>query len=438
MQTTRDDTAPWYWLAVGATLTVAIAIRIRPLGSSLFEDEVWLAILVRNGGMRAHTWAVPPLFYWIMRGWTAVRGFSDVALREPAAIFGVLSAAVPLFAPRPRLTRFVWSAMLAFSSPFLFYSGRLKQYTLEGFVATVLIVLFLRVADRPSPRRWVAFFAVAMPAAAVLHTPVFIAAAAGAATLVSPRLRSIPAIAAFVVVAAITAGAYVAYEAPGPATALVHGNLDQFFIAAHRWVDSPASFAQNSREWVGHAFNLVRFAWMAVALLALIWTIAKRDVVAITLCVVPPLLIAAASVRHIYPYGEVRLLMFAFPALYLVVADSVAFAATRVPPVLVLLAPFVVAGISGDTYNAYMGIDDLRSTYATVMRNRAAGEPIYADPSYAAPLSYYYPSARADLRPVRITESSGPGWYVQTAFRFTPRNASLVIRTENVVAARIR
>jgi hypothetical protein len=147
---------------------------------------------------------------------------------------------------------------------------------------------------------------------------------------------------------------------------------------------------------------------------------------------VPPLIAVAGSMARFYPYGEVRLMLMCFPALYLVTAEAVAMAARRVPLVLLVLIPFM---LRGDAYNrTYMKIADLRSMLATVARGN---EPIYADLSYAAPLSYYYPQLVPRLHVAAMTAPAAPGWYVQHADTFQPGGAPIVLREGNVVAAHV-
>src|SRR5688500_3498692 len=165
----------WFGIAAAILLVAAAALRFGALDTTLFEDEVWVARLVRGDAVFApHTYATPPLFYAVNRAWVMARGRSDVALRQPAALFGVVLCAIPLLAPRPFLVRLLWSALLAFSSPLIFYSARLKQYTLEASAVALLIVLFLH-AERDQRRRpWIVFFAVSIAAVMTLFSPVFI------------------------------------------------------------------------------------------------------------------------------------------------------------------------------------------------------------------------------------------------------------------------
>ncbi|HKO00148.1 MAG TPA: glycosyltransferase family 39 protein [Thermoanaerobaculia bacterium] len=428
----RDDGMPWFVVASIALLVCAAVIRFHALAQSLFEDEVWVAQLMQRGGLRPHTYNTPPLFYAIGRLWFRLRGPSDIAMREPAAFFGVLLGAIPFLAPLPRLTRFTWSALLLFSSPFIFYSERLKQYTLEAAVGTLLIVLWLRAARDDRTAQWVLFFAVAICSVLTLHTPVFVVASLGAAALVTKKLRRLPLIAMFFGVGLVAAGAYVAYMAPGPETVKLHGDMTQWFTVTGRWTTSASSFVSNTTHWLGQAFNLTPLWWLFAAGLGLLWLAAKRDLPILAMAAVPPLIAVAGSIARVYPYGEVRLMLMCFPALYLLIADAIAATARRVPLALLVVVPFM---FRGDAYNrTYMKISDLRTMYETVVRGDGA---VYASLSYAAPLSYYYPQLGPRLRVITATAPSQPGWYVQRNESFDASRASVVIREGNTVAARI-
>lgn len=426
--------AQWFAIAAGILLTLAAAIRFRLLGTTLFEDEVWVANLWRNGDFGPHTYSTPPLFYFLGRMWTHVRGFSDVALREPAAFFGVAVSALPLFARRPWRVRLLWSLLLACSSPMLFYSARAKQYTLEAFVVTLLLLLFLRALERD---RWIAFFAVSVPAVMVLFSPIFVLAAMGLIALV--KVRKPWVIAGFALVAVAFGIAWVLYLAPGPRSTELHGDMNRFFIVTGRWIDSPGSLVRNTMHWMGQAFNLVRFWWIVLPLLAAWWIVRKRPWIELALCILPLIAIAGASVLHRYPYGEVRLMIFCFPATYLIAAEAIAEVSRRSVFALLLVVPFAFNGVARDPYNAtYMRIDDMRQIVDTIRTVHRTGEPIYADLSYAAPLSYYAPELRNDLHSVTMTAAAGPGWYVQRGSRFTlPPQPALVVRSGDTLALRV-
>ena len=428
----RDDADLWYAIACGVVLVVATAIRFRALGTTLFEDEVWVAELIRHGGWHGHSWSTPPLFYAICRGWSALRGVSNAALREPAAIFGVALCAVPLFAPLARVSRFAWSVLLAFSSPLLFYSERLKQYTIEAFAVTVLIVLFLHVRRNGSRIATAVFFAIGAIAVTTLYSPVFVLVPMAILSIRRPRM-----LAGFALLFALFGLAYLRWLAPGAESIRLHGDMNAFFETNGRWITSPGSFIAGTMHWSGQAMNLVRFWWLAVALLVIAWLFREHDIVIATLAVVPPVSVAVASAFHLYPYGEVRLMIFCLPAFFLLVADALASVARRVPLLLLLLAPFMIAGVASNPYNeTYMHVDDLRPMYDMIARSHVPGEAIYADPSFAVPLRYEYPAVGGDVHSGIEKSVTRPGWYIQYVPAFGTGGASVAMRIGGVVAAR--
>jgi hypothetical protein len=430
----REDGSLWYVIACGVLLVVAAGIRVRFLGTTLFEDEVWVANLVRRGGWHPHSYATPPLFYAIERAWISIRGISDVALREPPAFFGVALCALPHFSARPRVTRLLWATLLAFSGPLIFYSERAKQYTLEAFVVTVLILLFLRILEAPSVPITIIFFLLAALGATTLHAPVVVIGAMAVLCLRRPRM-----LAGFVVIGALWIVAYVGWMKPGPETTLLHGDLDQFFAMGGRWVTTPRLFLSDTLQWVGQALNLIRFWWLVIPLLVFYWLARERNIVIPTLAILPPLAIVAASTVHVYPYGEIRLMVFCFPALFLLFAESLTVAARRVPVLLLLLIPFVFDGAAHDTYNVtYMKIYDLRPMFEAIVRSHVPGEAIYAHPSFAEPLRYEYPSVSADIHSGFPNAVTKPGWYIQRVpeFALPAANATTAFRIGDVIAVR--
>lgn len=438
MSASDDESRLWFGVAAGALVVVAAALRAR-LGASLFEDEVWVAELVRRGGMRPHTYSTPILFYAIERGWCLLRGGAVEMLRQPPAFFGVVAVALPFAATRlDRLTRFGWSTLLAFSSPLLFYSTRLKQYTLEASACVLLLVLFLNAQESDRGRDWILFFLAAAAGVMTLFAPIFLVATAGLLSLVIPTARRGRVLGGFAIIGALFALAWFGWMAPGPETPRLHGDMNAFFAANGRWVGSLPSFIANTKHWLGHAFNLVPFWWIVVTLFAVLALVlpgipAARKLTLVAFTVLPPALIALASARHLYPYGEVRLMILCFPALYLLVASSIASVARPAALALLLLfgIPYLFQGVAKDVYNrTYMHVDDLTPLFATIAENHAPGEPIYAEPTYAAPLKFHHPELAADV----AAPAAGAGWHVGRGL--DTRGAKSVVRAGDAVAAR--
>lgn len=440
----REHDERWYYVAALATLAVAAAIRFRDLSASFFQDEVWVAELIRDRPWTPHAWLTPPLFYGAAKLWTFLRGTSVTALREPAALFGITLAAAPLFATHlDRATRYLWLFLLAFSSPLLFYSTRLKQYTLEATLAAILIVCFTRAVARESRRAWILFFATALLGVTTLYAPIFIVFAASVAALLVARASLRRTLPWFLATALVFGAAYAGYLAPGPESTRVHGDMDEFFTSTERWMTSPRAVVTTTMHWTGQALNLVRAWWLVFAAAIVAWVMRREDrpmqIAALCVAGVPPVVLAIASAFHYYPYGEVRLMAFAFPGLFLVLASGLSALMARLPRVGIVVTVafcslFLWNGVVLDTYNAtYMRLHDLRPLYELVARNHRAGEPIFTDLENDAALRYHHPELAADVR--QMTPNA-PGWFVGRASLLRAAG-SIRMQTGDVVAARV-
>lgn len=154
-------------LALVAVLAVATAARLYGLGrESLWVDEGYTKYLasltpaeylddvrstVRN--------ILPPLYFTLLHGWTAVAGTGEVALRLPSVVFGVL-AVLALYALVSRAfgrTAGLLAAGALAVAPFqLRYSQEARMYELLTLLALVSLHLLLRVLDRGRVRHGVA------------------------------------------------------------------------------------------------------------------------------------------------------------------------------------------------------------------------------------------------------------------------------------------
>jgi hypothetical protein len=277
-----------------------------------------------------------------------------------------------------------------------------------------------------------AFFAFSAIIAMSLHSPIFLLVAMALLSVRQPRLLG-----GFALIFVLWGLAYAIWFKPGTETIRVHGDMTLFFAQTGRWISSPSLFVTNTLHWMGESLNLVRFWWLVLPIVVLIWLARERNVVLLLLAAFPPIEAAVASVLHIYPYGEVRLMIFCFPALFLLIAASLADAARRIPALMLLLAPFLLAGIAGNPYNdTYMHVDDLRPMYEMIVRSHAPGEAIYADPSFAVPLRYEYPAVSGDVHSGVAKTVTKPGWYIQYVPAFSTGGASVAMRIGGVVAVR--
>ncbi len=93
-----------------------------------------------------------PLYYLLARVWTHIAGYSNFALRFPAAICGLVA---PLIALVPRTlidrpVRFTWCALVACWIPGIWYSQEARSYTLVFMLAVANALAFANLVRRPS------------------------------------------------------------------------------------------------------------------------------------------------------------------------------------------------------------------------------------------------------------------------------------------------
>ncbi|WP_135364193.1 glycosyltransferase family 39 protein [Halosimplex halophilum] len=156
----------------GAVVVVALVVRLRALtAESLWMDEVYsityaterstLAILTELPLEDPH----PPLYYLLLRGWTAVFGASKAATRSMSVVFGVAAVAL-LFALGRRLydreTATVGAAMLALSGMHLYFSQDTRMYSLYTALAVASLYWYVRIVfDGDRSRRTLAGYVAA-------------------------------------------------------------------------------------------------------------------------------------------------------------------------------------------------------------------------------------------------------------------------------------
>jgi hypothetical protein len=142
--------------------------------------------------------------------------------------------------------------------------------------------------------------------------------------------------------------------------------------------------------------NLTRGMTAVVGIAVVAWIWRKRDAALAIITLAPIALVLLASALRLYPYGEVRLMIFLLPGLSLAFALAVQ-TFDKIPVVAiaaVMLAFFVVRGVRDDPYNAtYMHIDDLRRSYEHLNARGTPGVPIVVREFDVRPLRHYVPRA---------------------------------------------
>lgn len=139
-------------------LIVGLILRLVSLNQSLWLDEATSALAARMSLADLFSKFLPgdfhpPLYYLILKYWTEVFGFSEVALRVPSIIFGILTVYFVYLIGREisnRKTGLIASVLLATSGLAVYYSQEARMYMLATMLVTASIYFFLK-------KKWLVF-----------------------------------------------------------------------------------------------------------------------------------------------------------------------------------------------------------------------------------------------------------------------------------------
>lgn len=174
-----------YRVRLLAVIWVAFALTTFRLDfQSLWYDEGVTAFLARQGPLALTQWTAgdiqPPLYYYVVAGWTALTGRSEWSLRFPSAWWITLTTALMaaltmrLSTSRPAA---VLAALLTALHPLLIYYGQearmYAQLTALGVLAGYVLVR-LAAAPSPSVGRWIAWILVGVAAVYTHYFAVFL------------------------------------------------------------------------------------------------------------------------------------------------------------------------------------------------------------------------------------------------------------------------
>ncbi|MFW5703872.1 MAG: glycosyltransferase family 39 protein [Patescibacteria group bacterium] len=129
-------------------LIAAALIRFIALDQSLWLDEAIGAQVVKNLSFEqiltqfSPTDFHPPLYYLILKGWTAIFGYSEIALRTPSIIFSLLAGYLIYRMVRHTQSKRVALAAMAFflfNPLMLYYSQEARMYSLVTLGITMVL-----------------------------------------------------------------------------------------------------------------------------------------------------------------------------------------------------------------------------------------------------------------------------------------------------------
>lgn len=133
-----------------AIIFLALVLRLINLNQSLWLDESISFFAVKNYGFSGLLTKFivgdvhPPLYYLLLKLWTSVFGYTEIALRVPSVIAGVLAVYV-IYKIGGKLP----AIFLAINPLAIYYSQEARMYSLAMLFVTCSAYFFLKKRNKP-------------------------------------------------------------------------------------------------------------------------------------------------------------------------------------------------------------------------------------------------------------------------------------------------
>lgn len=134
----------------------AFLIRLIALDQSFWLDETTTARVVKNLSFSQiftqfspHDFH-PPLYYWFMKSWSNLFGYSEISLRLPSVIFSLLTGWVVYKIVKllnSQATAMWAAAFFLFNPLIVYYSQEARMYMMATFLLTTALYFFLKILN---------------------------------------------------------------------------------------------------------------------------------------------------------------------------------------------------------------------------------------------------------------------------------------------------
>jgi len=138
-------------------LLLGLILRLISLNQSLWLDEATTALVSKMPIYDFFTKFMPtdfhpPLYYMAISLWSTAFGYSEIALRIPSVIFGILTIYVVYLIAKE--IKFKWpivpALFLATSGLHIYYSQEARMYVMVTWLVSYLVLVFIR-------QKWILF-----------------------------------------------------------------------------------------------------------------------------------------------------------------------------------------------------------------------------------------------------------------------------------------
>jgi mannosyltransferase len=153
----------YIFVAIALALLVGLALW-NIAGPSIWFDEAFGAYLIHYNfidiARYTSTDVHPPMFYWLLKIWTAVFGHTELGLRSMSVFFGVVAAVfgyVLVHRKFGRRAAIVGLFILVLSPLFIRYSQEARMYTLAAAIVLAATYVMVRALESKSRKLWILY-----------------------------------------------------------------------------------------------------------------------------------------------------------------------------------------------------------------------------------------------------------------------------------------
>ncbi|HVX64709.1 MAG TPA: glycosyltransferase family 39 protein [Pirellulales bacterium] len=439
------------WLSTrsGITWLVVLGAALRSYhylrGPSLWHDEAALVVNVLEKSFREllgpllFSEAAPPLFLWLEKAVVMLLGDSLYALRLPPFLASCASLGLLAYVARRWLSPAAapWAVLLfACSDKLLGHSCEAKQYTIEALAALVVLALYIRTENWLLERRLLLFAALAPVLMSLAYPGCFLYGGLLLAFLPSVwRSRHASEWLSYAALATCVFSTFALlligpmYAQRNQAIVECWEGMRQFPDWNRPWT-VPGWLLRASMELIAYVIRPIGPFFVPGTIIGAVVFWRRGMFAPLTLLATPILLAGAASCFKAYPYGGVRVMVYAAPAIVLWAGAGIELClawfgarqrALAWALAAVLLAPlgFAARQVAFPSPRA-----DCASAAAFVEQHRQADEPVAANHwEYL----YYFRNLGLSFSPLeRFTPpTQGRVWFVATAAERADRDACL-------------
>ncbi|OYX43728.1 hypothetical protein B7Y94_01205 [Candidatus Saccharibacteria bacterium 32-49-12] len=153
------------WVLVGLLLGVYVSLSLWNLTKgAIWFDEAFSAYIIQFNAYDIARYTAadvhPPLYYWVLKVWSTIFGYTEVGLRSLSIVFGVVAAGFGYAWMRRQFGKqvaIISLAILVLSPLFIRYSQEARMYTMSAAIAMAATYVMTIALDSKRRRDWIIY-----------------------------------------------------------------------------------------------------------------------------------------------------------------------------------------------------------------------------------------------------------------------------------------